>query len=377
MGTSNSARTRLGAIALIALIGAVALADSAQAQRGRRGQARVQSKWDPVRSPQTTPPPPPGSILLGPKPVDLLRVQMPIGHQGVDRSLPIFQGFPTFPSDVPGFGGYPGGKLPVPYTEGLSAPSLFGAGAPQPPDRWPSWFGGDLADAPDGFTPQIALLNQFAQGVWFRLDAAAAFVPLTFYDKYRVLRRDAEVSVRHSGSFQLSFSEGSYVRCFGTTTMRLVDLDAELIEIEIRELSRVRVFGAQRPIRVRFVPGGATLDCAQAKMEFEAVGDVVVVTNHGAGTAHLETAVGNVQLPRTHRLRIYPRCEGEVIGTDLVAEGDVTTSVDGRDLSVDVGPKGGAVSWSGARFRLPAGARLRIDPLAGREFPSQRPNARR
>ena len=54
---------------------------------------------------------------------------------------------------------------------------------------------------------------------------------------------------------------------------------------------------------------------------------------------------------------------------DLQLEGAVFSNVVGRRLEVAADAGGGAVIWSGARIRVPAGSSLTLDPLSGTTFP--------
>src|SRR5690606_15466565 len=143
--------------------------------------------------------------LLGPGPEEIMRDHTPPGFRGVDRNLPIFQGFPTVVP--PTFGHYPGGALPVPFG-GTELPPVPLA-APPSPNAWPSWFTGPEDDDPEGFTKDVAILVQTTDYVWLRPAGEAVFVPLIFYDRYRVVRAGSEIEVRGGGQFLLTFQEGA------------------------------------------------------------------------------------------------------------------------------------------------------------------------
>jgi hypothetical protein len=64
--------------------------------------------------------------------------------------------------------------------------------------------------------------------------------------------------------------------------------------------------------------------------------------------------------------------EAAPMAAELVLEGALAPERRGRVLQVVGQAGGGSVSWSGARIELEPGSTLRLDPLAGREFPENK-----
>ena len=310
--------------------------------------------------------------MLGPNPIDLLPGGMPPGFAGVNRNLPIFQGFPTFSASALGYAGLQVG-LPVPFTPGAQVPGL--PPAPTDPDAWPSWFKGDTAGA-EGYTVDVGLLSVLSERIYYRTPDQV-FVPLAFYDKFRVVRPKAEINVRREGEFVLTFRGGASLRSFGPIALRIRTLDEDAIVLQVGDIYRVWLRAITRPMRIEFSNGPVLiLEDTEVYCELTEFG-FLSLQNRGRGQARVTSEVGTFEISPLHRARIFLRGSGHPgLTAELQTDGDLRTERRGRVLEVSGRVGGGRVTWNGARFRLPEGATLEIDPLAGEAFPDNRPSKR-
>jgi hypothetical protein len=329
------------------------------------------SGWSPAQ--ERRPAPAPGGATpalpsLGPDPVEILRDRLPPGFEGVDRGLPIFRGFPTFPPDVLGYGGYPGGRLPTPFGPGTALRLPVAA---EDPAAWPRWFGGDTSGESAGFTASIGLLHALADRVWVRTANERVFVPLAFYDRFRILKDDAEVQVRQRGELLLTFHGDGVLRSFGPVAFRVDRLSEEAISLRIDRLERVWMRARKRPMRIAL--GAVSLSWAEGEVAAESARGFAVVRNRGP--ARVEVGYGSIRipLPPAHSIEVVPDVrEPAIRGPDLAVDAGLSVARSGRSVAVTGGRGGGAASWNGARIRVPEGSKLTLDPLAGTIFPDPR-----
>ncbi len=308
--------------------------------------------------------------LLSLDPAELLRDQLAPGYR-LNRDLPLFQGFPSFPPAVLRYPGQTKPGLPVPFAPGVTVPGRPGTVPPRRPDQWPSWF---LADERDGnsFAPTRAILSRTGERVWTRPADERVFVPLAFYDKFRVLSDGDQVEVRHQGEFQITFHGSANLRSRGPARLTIQTLNEEIVAFELSELTRAWWVLGQRPVRVTLA-GGVVVEGIGAECDFERRGELTAITNHGDAEVTLSSPLGQVPVLPGHRVlvsrsaRLHPPR-----GAELTLQGDLSPQREGRELRVKAGVRGGTVIWNGARIRLPGGASLRLDPLDGKEFPNQK-----
>ncbi|MBK8977571.1 MAG: hypothetical protein IPM29_16785 [Planctomycetes bacterium] len=314
--------------------------------------------------------------LLGPDPAEMLRDLVPQGFAPPDRAEPLFQGFPLL--TPPGFSAYPGGRLPNPYERASGAmPVVPPPALPISPNAWPSWFVGPGSENPEGFTATVAVLAQNTDLVWLRPEQGAPFAPLALHDRFEVIRVGARVDVRGGGQYLMAFQGGATLRMEGTSRVEIEQLDDDRIALELTDLYRVWLAAGDRPLVARFGPGGAELTLRAAQAVLQRDRGFVRCENRGPGVARLAAIGREFELPAGFVTTVLLRAPAtDAPSASLEVRGDVETARDGRVLEARAVLEAGSVGWTGARFELAPGASLRIDPLAGAEFPDQRDTER-
>lgn len=355
-----------------ATLAAVVLASSALAQEGRFTS-------DPVFPPQQgqgpqgtqSPQSPQGRSglpsIFGEEP------RWRTGFQGLEELVyPKYQGFPSFL--VPGgrgFGSYPAD----PELRGRTTPGLGDWRPPPMSDArerpWPSWL--DVEPEPGGpvVTPERALLVRDADSVWFLSPRDNAFVPLEFHDKFRPVEAGAAIEVPNKGALQIAFHDGGRLTSIGPVRLSVRVLDAEVGELAVARFHRLNLTSVLRRFRLE-LPDGSTLEIAKSTVVLQGDDARGFVLNKGPGRLVWQRSLGEVTIEPGQRVDVFHdrRQRPELTagfaldGVDMVQEGRVV-SVRGED-------RGGTVTWSGARIRVPAGAVLRLDALAGQDFPNLR-----
>lgn len=283
------------------------------------------------------------------------------------------QGFPLFPPALQGYGGYP------PPPKALTTPpeAIDGAAPPPqlplPPD-WPSWV--QLKSGrPLPYAADLAVLVRSADRVWFRPPDEPAFVPLYFFDKMRALPAGSEIEVRQSGEFQLLCHGGTRVYSFGPAALRIQALAADRVQLQFAAFTHLRIV-CRGPAHEILLPDGSALRVAAEGEERERQGAVdlhlerdggrATVFQGGRRSATLHTPFGDQVLAPGHRSTILLQPPTSPVPAPLQHD---AISVTRRDGALECeGAEGGALQWSGARFPLPPGTRLRLDPLQGRPF---------
>lgn len=301
-----------------------------------------------------------------------------------------FQGFPVFPSQLAGYGSYPGFGLP---TLGVGLPP---GPAPDEPPGWPAWARTrDKTALP--FAPELALLIRHADRVWQRANAEEPFVPLFFHDKLRTLEAGAAVEVRQTGEFELLLHKSTRLIARGPSGVELVKMTAAEVQLRIVSLSWLRIVVSARD-HVIDLPGGSSLQIAAPAAAGAAgtptflplpvpmtapmpgVTDLVLtraaepawlsgratLTNLGSTDVRWRHAGGEVVLPPSHRLTFFLASGQQQLPAGLEVSGASSELVDGAMVCRAQGP--GRATWCGAGFELPAGAALRLDPQQGRPF---------
>lgn len=317
--------------------------------------------------PQPMPQQEPQRPALLPDPMDILLRNAQPGNARPFGAPP--QGLPVlFPPD---WGAYPGGLFPMPFrAEGSVTP--IAPAEPRSPNHWPRWLPGHEGE---GFTPDLAILAQTTDYVWVREPEEPVFVPLAYWDRFRVVKAGTAIEVRSGGQFLMRFHRGASLRVAGRTKLDLLTLDEEGAEIAFTDLAHVVATASERPLRMRIGSAG-TVEVLSSRVSLHRERGMVHVENLGPGALVLRARDQETPVPAGTKAILLPELPAEAPPGELQLEGDLATSRDGRVLRAEAGSRDGSLSWSGARFRLPAGAVLRLDPLAGSEFPERFPNSR-
>lgn len=244
----------------------------------------------------------------------------------------------------------------------------------QPTDAWPAWVKLPQNQIAQKRTATHAILIRSSERVWVLDPGEPAFVPLWFWDKFRVVQKGSAMDVRHmNGEFEVSMHDGGQFRSHGVARVSLAQLDEEIVEFVLEDLREIWWNGHTRLAKFQ-LPNGGQLEVPQASIRISSDGDVATITNFGPNPVRYKNGSGQVELTHGNRLRFFmtPR-SGESAPVALTIEGELQQELKGRTLEVvGRGPQG-RLSWSGARIAVPAGSRLVLDPLAGRDFPENKP----
>jgi hypothetical protein len=341
---------------------AFGLAASASSQ-----ERSVYDPWAPRQQEQEPAKQPP----LLPNPLDILLEGQNVHPRFAGN--PAQQGLGGLPFlTPPGFGAYPGGQFAVPFRDApagvATAPMVS-----RSPNAWPSWLPAASSQGGDeGFTPDVAIVAQTNDYVWVLEPDETAFTPLAYWDRYRVVPAGTTVDVRGGGQFALAFQRGSVLRSLGKARAVLERLDEEVTAVGFEHLSRVVIVAGERPVRARIGRAGS-VEAISCRLSIAREGGLVHVSNLGPGQARFDVGDRVLDLPRGFRISVIPDLPSDGPSLELGLRGDLQTSRDGRVLRAVAGAAGGALDWSGARFELPRGANLVVDPLAGSAFPEGRP----
>ncbi len=281
-------------------------------------------------------------------------------REGMQQLFPYYEGLPTYPSNVPGYGGYPGtGKSPDEIEAG-KIPGL--ERSPADKNRWPSWIEGGMGKQLISATPQQAVLVRTADRVWFRPPEERAFIPLVFYDRFRFMTAGSQVEVRGKGEFQLILHAGGDIRSRGPCSMTVTVMDATEVGLQLRDAAQMWIKAGLRPFRVT-MPDGTELTFTDTLLHLERRGDRCRVSNLGASPVRFVGSVGTGELVGLMRVRLWMQPSLKApLGHDFEAVGDVATTRIGQVTTVR-GGTGGKVIWSGAAFKVPVGSTLEIKPL--------------
>jgi len=292
-------------------------------------------------------------------------------------TAPQFSGFPSFNPKLSGYGtGYPrragdlaaAGLLPMPVVP----PSAEETG-------WPSWVRA-RAKVPLTYTADKALLVRHSDRVWWKAPDEEAFVPLYFYDKLCLVAAGTDIEVRQTGDFELVLHGGSRVVSLGRSAMRIEALTEKTVELRLAGFTRLRLELSTREHLVH-LPDGSSLaippdvsdpPIGPANLVIERAiepswfGGRATIFNGGARPVQWTHAFGTVAIAPGERVGFFlapPTC---AVPAALTAV-DATTTTQGPVLT-GVAEQAGTVSWSGARFKLQAGASVRLDPMLGDPF---------
>ncbi|MGE0141745.1 MAG: hypothetical protein AB7I19_02115 [Planctomycetota bacterium] len=274
-----------------------------------------------------------------------------------------FRGFPLL--TPPDFGAFPGGQLPQPFllpTDPL--PPIPGAAPPT--SAWPGWLGASA----ESFVPSKALIIHSNDYVWVREAEETAYVPLAPYERTMIVGEGTEVDVRGGGQFTVQLHCGASLRALGRAHLALTTMNDKAALVRIDDLSWVNVLTTQRPITIEFGPR-LTVESTGTRLVFEKQLDgSITCTNDANSEAVLRLRGEVIVLGHGRRAVLLPAARLDGIPVPLTFDGDVRLGQDGRVLRAQGSANGGTVAWNGTRFRVRGGTLLRIDPLAGREFPT-------
>jgi hypothetical protein len=339
-----------------------------------------------------------------------------------------FTGFPVFPSRLAQFGAYPAaaggvpgaaspianpllggslqgllggaappptGRLPISPLQALLGPAgagqfpglagLLGGGLPaaEATDGWPAWAS-LRGREPLPFAEDLGLLVRHGDRVWWQPPEEEASIPLYFHDKFRTLRAGALVEVKQQGEFEVLLHVTTRIVCRGQTRLRVEELAPDRVRLALPTLSRVQLRGQSRSHEF-LLPDGSRLlfpaasgpDAGACDVLIERppepgwLGGRAVMFNSGQRDVQWVHATGTTTLPPGHRLAFFLTPPTAPMTPSFVADGGTPEFQNGQ-VSVQAAD-GAVVRWSGARFTLPAGAVLQIDPLQGDPFPPLNP----
>lgn len=289
-----------------------------------------------------------------------------------------FQGFPQFP---PSLGAMPLQPTGAGVLQG-DATQLPPPAAPTVPD-WPAWIKSKRPDALP-YEPSVAVLVRQADRVWFKTADEDAAVPLYHYDNARPLTEGAEIEVRRTGEFVLLLHGGSRVASFGSGKATLGALDGAGAHLTFADFTWLDVVAAMRSLRIG-LPDGSELEVPSvdpeeagqpgngpARVRIERAIEPghysgrASLFNHGERAVVWHTAFGDVSLVPGHRVTFFLSNSTAALSPRL--REDAASALAQGEKRVWEANENGAVTWSGARFDLPTGARLELDPLLGDPF---------
>lgn len=275
------------------------------------------------------------------------------------------------------FGAYPteGGASGLP-TGVLAMPAL----PPEEPD-WPRNLARrEVAALP--YVPTLALLLRLADRVWWRAPDEDAFVPLYFHDNVRGVPAGTAVEVRQTGEFELLLHGGGRLRAKGPTSLQVLALDEQRVELRLCALTHVQFAVDSRRQTLR-LPDGSAVEVAAADpkadpppgpvtLRLDRIGDPLAcegrlqLANHGLRAVTWRHAFGSVELQPGQRVQLFATPPAHDFPAGLVLR-DATAVPVGAGLECTARGDG-EVLWSGARFRLAPGTTLRLEPLLGSPF---------
>ena len=301
------------------------------------------------------------------------------------RPLP-FAGFPaTAPAGLSGFGSYP--------VAGQAAPGglpILPLSVDEPPD-WPRWLRTDGA-TPLPYVPEQALLVRHAERVWWKSPDDDVFVPLYFYDKVRSVVVGTEVEVRQSGEFEVLFHAGGRLVSQGQVHLRIETMDEKRVALLLDRFTNLRMVVSGREYTIG-LPDGSTItvpaDVPPATPDEPAVGPAqlvfgramepgrfggrAAVWNGGERPVQWHHAFGEETIQPGQRVQFFLLPVARPIAAAVVA-GSASVQPDGPCVDCRA-TSDSQVSWCGARFALPKGSTLRLDPLQGEPFRTVDPAA--
>lgn len=294
--------------------------------------------------------------------------QFQLGNRkGLQQMFPRYDGLPTYPSNVPGYGGYPGAGDKTGTGLGPGGLGVLGL-RPTNKDRWPSWIEGGTGAGDQKVRSNQAVLIRLTDRVWLRPSGERAFIPLAFYDRFRFMEPGSQVEVRGKGEFQLVLHDGGSLRSRGPCSLQIAGLNDESADLQLANVQNVLLTAKLRPLRVR-LPDGTQLEFVSGGVHLERRGDSIRVSNAGSSPIRYNGSLGSGEILGPKFIRIWvapPRIPP--LSDALQLTGRVSQSKSGPVTTIRGGDQG-RVTWSGASFVLGEGATLQLQPL--KAHPSQ------
>ena len=287
-------------------------------------------------------------------------------REGLRQLFPNYEGLPTYPDNVPGYGGYPGAAGTP--TESDPAYRMPGVKARTDDDRWPSWIedgkGGGVMRA----TADRGIVVRATDRVWFKDPEEEAFIPLVFYDRFRYLETGARIEVRGKGEFQMVLDGGANVRSSGPCGLLVTAMNEQEMALSVNAATNLWLRARVRPFRV-LMPDGTELTFADTLVRIEHVGDWIRIGNLGKHPIEFSGTAGQGKLEGPTFIHLWDNApSSRPHGHELEFQGDVALQHSG-DVTTVRGGKDGSVTWSGAKFRVATGSTLTLKPLAGPSSP--------
>jgi hypothetical protein len=291
---------------------------------------------------------------------------------------------------LPGFGQFPGaartggiGRMPPIGQLPLSDGGVLALPEAEPEVGWPNWASTRDREALP-FAEHLALLVRHGDRVWWKLPEEEAFVPLYFHDKFRALTVGSAVEVRQSGEFELLLHRSTRIVARGRTELVLDEMNPERVRVTVKSLTRLAVTAGGREHVIDLPDGSQLLLPTAAVAEDESLGVLLerviepswlggraTLFNVGISDVRWTQGRREVVIPPGHRVTFFLTPPAMPYAAPLLSEGARADLEDGVMVVKASNPVG--ISWSGARFQLPAGCQLRLDPLQGQPFTNPTP----
>ncbi|MHC4514140.1 MAG: hypothetical protein ACYTGW_06170 [Planctomycetota bacterium] len=285
---------------------------------------------------------------------------------GLRQMFPHYQGLPTYPENVPGYGAYPGVQ-PTERRTGRVAPLR-----PAKPttDMWPSWIGGGMGAKAARSSPSQAVLVQTSSRVWLLSPGEEAYVPLRYFDKFRFLETGSRVQVRSRGELSVYCHDASTIRSLGPLELAVARLNREVLDLRLTSVHQLWLRARERSVLLT-LPDGTVLTATDVLLHIEGKGDRVLVFNNGPSVVSYQGPMSKGKLMAGRYIALWPqRGQADPLAAGLELMGDVATVEDENRLRVTGGTRG-RVTFSGARFEVLHGETLVLTPLAANRFPQK------
>jgi hypothetical protein len=244
---------------------------------------------------------------------------------------------------------------------------------------WPSWVR-TSAREPVPFAPEHGLLVQNRNRVWWQASSEEPFVPLFFHQKFATLRAGSAVEIRQTGEFVVLLHTSTGIKAWGPTELRVERLDETSVQLAVTRLTKLRLTASLRQHDVT-LPDGSRLHVAAVEpgaVGGEALLEIVrydepryysgraTMTNLGRRDVEWRHALGTTTLAPGRRVTFFltPPAAPTAMSLD---PGDAGVQRSGGDVVVAT-RSDSEITWCGARFQLPAGAKLTLESLAGDGF---------
>ncbi len=282
---------------------------------------------------------------------------------GLQQLFPRYEGLPTYPNNVPGYGGYPGAAKAAGKGVGPAKVAVPGVRPETPKDRWPSWIEGGTGKKGLKVKSTEGVLVRITDRVRMRDAGERAFVPLEFHDRFRFLGVGGRVEVRGKGEYQMVLHNGGSIRSRGPCSLLIAALDDTHADLQFDKAENVWLTAGARPLRVR-LPDGTQLEFTAGRVQLQRRGDRIRVANDGRNPIRYAGSAGTGEIvgPRFISIWVAPP-SAPPHSHPLQLTGRVSQSKSGSITTIRGGDDG-RVAWSGASFALGEGASLQIQALS-------------